>query len=106
MRLLLLVLRGLQAGAVGPYGNRWIDTPTLDALAAGGVVFDWHLAAHPDHDGARRVWRTGRFHFPQQGDSEPPRHGPDLLAVLASHGVATHLILDTQTPPAPGWSNV
>src|SRR3954471_15344606 len=99
MKLLVLVVRGLQAGAIGPYGNRWIDTPTLDALATGGVVFDWHFAAHPDRDGARRSWRTGCFHFPQAPAEKSAGPRPDLLAVLADRGVSTTLILDT--PDAP-----
>jgi hypothetical protein len=108
MKLLVLIVRGLHAGAVGPYGNRWIDTPTLDALAAGGIIFDRHFAAHPDHAGARRVWRTGCFHFPQPDAGEPPGPWPDLLAVLAQQGVETRLILDAPapSPPSPGWGHV
>jgi hypothetical protein len=106
MKLLVLVLRGLQAGAIGPYGNRWIDTPTLDALAAGGVVFDWHLAAHPDRQGAAHAWRSGCFRFPQA--SEPASPQPDLLSVLAANNVSTHLILDAprQDDFTSGWSSV
>ncbi|MFO0925921.1 MAG: PAS domain-containing protein [Gemmataceae bacterium] len=47
MKLLVLVVRGLQAAAGGPFGNRWIETFTLDALAAQGVVFHTHLARIP-----------------------------------------------------------
>jgi hypothetical protein len=108
MKLLVLIVRGLQAGALGPYGNRWIDTPTFDALATGGVVFDWHLAAHPDHAGARRAWRSGCFHFPPPEGGEPAGPRPDLLAELAARGVATHLILDDAPPSeaAPGWGQL
>ena len=38
MRVLVLVVDGLQAAYLGPYGNEWIDTPTLDQWAAAGVV--------------------------------------------------------------------
>jgi len=47
MKLLAVVARGLRADMLGPYGNRWIDTPNLDILAAGGAVFDRHFAASP-----------------------------------------------------------
>ena len=53
MKLLLIDIRGLQAEAIGPYGNRWVETFTLNALAAQGVVFDRHLSVHPE---------TGRAH--------------------------------------------
>jgi arylsulfatase A-like enzyme len=106
MKLLVLIVRGLQAGAVGPYGNRWIDTPTLDAMAAGGVVFDWSLAAHPDRGGAARAWRTGCYHFPQTAELIGPC--PDLLAVLTANNVTMHLILDAAREDdfLAGWSSV
>jgi arylsulfatase A-like enzyme len=106
MKLLVLVLRGLQASALGPYGNRWIDTPTCDALAAGGVVFDWHFAAVPDRAGFERAWRTGRYHLPTPQGDPPPAAGPDLLATLQAHGVATRLILDAPGPAPAGWGSV
>jgi hypothetical protein len=95
MKLLFLVLRGLQAGAIGPYGNRWIDTPTLDALAAGGVVFDWHFATHPDRPGADHAWRSGCFSFPLPGSTTPPLCSPDILRLLgAKKGVSFTLLAD------------
>jgi hypothetical protein len=108
MKLLVLVLRGLQAGAAGPYGNRWIDTPTLDALAAGGVVFDWHFAAHPDRAGTEKAWRTGCFSFPlTDGGESPSPARPDVLALLAEKGICTRLIRDTPAgPPTSGWGDV
>jgi arylsulfatase A-like enzyme len=48
MKVLLLVLRGLQTAMLSPYGNRWIDTPNFDLLAEAGTVFDWHFANHPE----------------------------------------------------------
>ena len=47
MKLLLLVPRGLQAAMIGPYGNRWVDTPNFDLLAEAGTVFDRHFSARP-----------------------------------------------------------
>src|SRR5438270_232315 len=94
MKLLVLLVRGLQAGAIGPYGNRWIDTPTLDALAAGGVVFDWHFAAHPDRSAAEGAWRSGCFSFPLPGGSEPATGRPDVQALLAEKGIFTRFIHD------------
>lgn len=105
MKLLVLIVRGLQAAAGGPFGNRWIETFTLDALAAQGVVFHTHLAAHPEPERARRVWRSGCHDFPPlPGDEAPPVERPDLLALLRRHGVATRLILDTSRPTADAWA--
>ena len=37
---LCLTIDGLHGGMIGAYGNGWIQTPTLDLLAAESVVFD------------------------------------------------------------------
>jgi hypothetical protein len=47
MKVLVLVLRGLQTAFLGPYGNRWIDTPNFDLLAEAGTLRDWHFADRP-----------------------------------------------------------
>jgi arylsulfatase A-like enzyme len=39
----LVVVRGLAAHWIGPYGCEWVATPTLDRLAATGTVFDHHF---------------------------------------------------------------
>src|SRR4051794_1890270 len=98
MKLLVVVPRGLQAAMLGPYGNRWIDTPNFDILAAAGVVFDWHFSCHPS--AAHAVWRSGRHQF-------RPAASPDLLAVLKEKGVQARLVHDSTRPfPAEhlqGW---
>src|SRR5215208_1260352 len=90
MKLLVLVLRGLQTAIRGPYGNRWVDTPNFDILAASGVVFDWHFSAHPDD--AHRVWRDGRH-----------AAGPDLFDALRSAGVPVRIIFDESRGTPAGW---
>ena len=75
MKVLVLAARGLQAAYVGCYGNPWIATPNLDALAAEGVVFDQHFADRADAAGARRAWRDGRHHLPDPSRPEPPAEG-------------------------------
>src|SRR4051794_16893481 len=50
MKLLLLTIDALQPAYLGPYGNEWFDTPSFDALAARGLVFDQHFAASPGAD--------------------------------------------------------
>jgi arylsulfatase A-like enzyme len=94
MKILVLVARGLQAAYVGCYGNPWIVTPTLDRLAADGIVFDQHYADCVDALGVGRTWRTGRYHFP---DAHPlsqvsPPASTDLLELLSRHDVPAVLI--------------
>ncbi len=111
-KVVVISLRGLPLGLVGCYGNDWIDTPTLDRLAAEGVVFDRHLADRPDAAGAARSWRTGRYHLPA-ADAEPtpePQPAADLLDLLSAAGVPTVLVQDDSRPAAEefltGWQEV
>src|SRR5262245_27426758 len=85
MKALVLVASGLQLGYVGAYGNDRLDTPALACLAAGGVVFDQHLADRPDAAGARRAWRRGRHAFPQSDG--PTGDDADLIRLLRTAGV-------------------
>jgi arylsulfatase A-like enzyme len=105
MKAIVLIARGLQHGALGCYGNQWIDTPALDALAAGGVVFDQHFASTADADGARHAWRTGRYHLPTAQPRSDTTTAPDLLAVLRQCGIHTCLIVDDSRPAPPAFSS-
>ena len=47
MRIIVIIADGLQVAALGPYGNDWIDAPSLNRLATQAVVFDQHFADFP-----------------------------------------------------------
>lgn len=89
-------------GYLGCYGNGWIETPALDRLAAGGVVFDQHLADCPDAVGARRAWRTGRYSS-LEAESQDQRF--DLVQVLREHGAVTSLICNPSCDTLANWAN-
>lgn len=105
MKVLVLVIRGLQIGYVGCYGNAWIDTPALDRLAAEGVVFDRHFADQPDEAGARRAWRTGRYGMPVPDAVPSVSDAVDLLAVLHAAGVDMALGHDERHIPIDGFAS-
>jgi arylsulfatase A-like enzyme len=108
MKVLVVVARGLQAGALSCYGNAWIESPNLDFLASEAVVFDQHIADAVDADAVRRVWRSGRYHLPALADAATPSAATaDLIAALRQHKIYTCLIRDL-SHPAPvafdeGW---
>jgi arylsulfatase A-like enzyme len=94
MKAIVLIARGLQLGALGCYGNQWIDTAALDTLAAAGTVFDQHFADNADPAGVCRVWRSGRYHFPLGIPGATTAIQPDLLTLLRQKEIHTCLILD------------
>jgi arylsulfatase A-like enzyme len=110
MKAIVLVARGLQARALGCYGNQCIDTPALDRLAAEGVVFDHHFAANADPAAARRSLRSGRYHLPSQEPTRRDERAADLLEGLKVKGVQTHLVFDASKPCSAefseGWGEV
>ena len=110
MKAIVVIVRGLQAGALGGYGNPWIFTPALDALAADGIVFDQHFADNAAPAGARRAWRTGRYRFPTGTQTAHTGQQPDLLQQLQQRQVHTCLIVDdSRASPSEftsGWDQV
>ena len=81
MNTVVWVSAALRADHVGCYGARRVRTPTIDALAAGGVRFDQCIAAAPRTSLATTSIATGRY---------PHRHG----------------VLDWGSDPAPGTETV
>jgi arylsulfatase A-like enzyme/Flp pilus assembly protein TadD len=82
--VLLVTIDTLRADRVGAYGNREARTPTLDGLAARGLLFEEALASTP---------LTLPSHATILSGLEPPRHGvrdnglsvfPDTRATLAT----------------------
>jgi arylsulfatase A-like enzyme len=53
MNVLVVAADGLNCRWLGPYGNEWVSTPALDALATEAIVFDRHFADRPSPAGSR-----------------------------------------------------
>lgn len=106
MNALVLIARGLHVGYVGCYGNEWVETPSLDRLAAEGIVFDQHYADQPDAAGAQRAWQTGCYRFPSStNEAESTVPGPtSLVPLLELGGIATLQIGDRGIRSLPSAS--
>jgi arylsulfatase A-like enzyme len=104
MRVLAVILRGLNLGYLGCYGNEWVATPTLDRLAAQGVVFDQHFADQPDDTGAASAWQTGRYTLPLP--DEPDQPGPAVFPQLAEQGIETFLVASASAADCRGWKHL
>jgi arylsulfatase A-like enzyme len=99
MNVVLVVLDSLRKDHVGAYGNDWIKTPTLNALAEESLLF---TRSHPEamptipvrraiHTGMR-TWPTSPPHF---GWTPIPSAQGTLAEILAKEGYGTFLVTDT-----------
>ena len=116
MNLLVIVADTFRADHLGCYGNPWIHTPNLDALARGGVRFTQAYAEGLPTIDARRVLMTGRRLFPgwevraHKGDGlsrQPGWHAldePDVTCAetLQAAGYTTALVTDLYHLFKPG----
>jgi arylsulfatase A-like enzyme len=97
--VILVIIDSLRRDHVGAYGNPWIHTPTLDAIAAESLLF---THAQPEamptlpvrraiHTGMR-TWPTGPPHFGWTGIPSAQR---TLAEILDGEGYNTSLVTDT-----------
>jgi hypothetical protein len=103
MKILVITPNRFHLGYLGCYGNAWIDTPSLDALAAESVVFDHHYSDCPSTSGAWRAWRGGRYCFQASGKS--PQDSFDVISALQARGIRSLLVTNCQ-PANDGWQKV
>jgi arylsulfatase A-like enzyme len=96
MNVLIIACNGLHLGFLGPYGNPWIETPSLDRIATEGVVFDHHFAENLTTLPTRRSWWTGRYGFADTDQGWTPLRPDETILpdLLWSRGVRTALVSD------------
>ena len=105
--VILVILDSLRKDHVGAYGNPWIKTPNLDALAKESLRF---TRAYPESLPticARRAIHTGirtwpfkdrpraQAHAPAYGWLPIPREQATLAEILEAEGYLTALVTDT-----------
>lgn len=114
MNVIVVIIDSLRKDHVGAYGNGWIQTPNIDALAKDSLRFE---QAHPESIPtipARRAIHTGIRSWPFQKWEPPP--GQDwilygwqpipkdqitLSEILQGEGYRTMLVTDTWHQFAP-----
>ena len=96
MNFILIISDSLRADYLGCYGNSWIDTPAIDALAGEGVLFRNAYAASFPTGPMRKDTHTGRFTFTYSSWQQDRDCGESILAeVLRAQGYHTALMGDT-----------
>lgn len=95
MRTVLILMDSLNRHMLGAYGDSWVKTPNIDALAKRGIVFDKHYAGSLPCMPARREFMTGRSNFMETPWS-PIQPWDDCLPVLLREQKQTysHMITD------------
>ena len=100
MNIVLIVCDTVRSDYCGCYGNDWVRTPAIDALARESVLMrDFYSASFPTGPMRKDVF-SGRFTFTYtdwRGEREPSH--PLLQEVLRAHGYRTAFIGDTANSP-------
>ena len=95
MNVIWIVSDTFRRDHVGAYGNRWIHTPSIDALAADAVRFDSHYLAGFPTMPTRADHQTGRWTMSFMGWQPLPTGVTTLAEILAGHGMHTAASVDT-----------
>ena len=80
---------------IGAYGNQFIHTPSLDALAARSIRFDGHYAAGFPTMPTRADHATGRWTISFMGWQPLPDDVITLAQILSGSGFHTAAMVDT-----------
>lgn len=89
MNAICLLIDRLHVGYVGAYGNTWIETPSLDRLAAESFLAEQFLIDSPQLNPLYRAYWSGQHALASAG--EP---GITLPRVLARQGIQSALMSD------------
>jgi arylsulfatase A-like enzyme len=90
MNLIVYLSDALRTDHVGCYGARFIRTPTIDELAAGGVRFDQAISTAPWTCPSTTSMTTGLYphhHGHYHWDSEIDQAMPNLFTLAAAAGM-------------------
>ncbi len=95
MNIIQIVSDTFRRDHLGCYGNDWIHTENLDALAKESVVFDKaYIASFPTIPQRTDLF-TGKYTFIRAGWQPLPRDEVVLAQALKESGYTTMLIVDT-----------
>ncbi len=95
MNVIWIVSDTLRRDHIGAYGNKTIQTPSIDSLAAQSVRFERHYAAGFPTMPTRADHMTGRWTMSFMGWEPLPKREGTLAQILASKGIHTAAVVDT-----------
>ena len=96
MNVVLIISDTIRHDYCGCYGNPWVRTPNIDALASEGTLMENYFTASFPTGPMRKDLHTGRFTFAYTNWREGRADGEEILSeVLSANGVNTAFIGDT-----------
>ena len=95
MNVIWVVADTFRRDHIGAYGNAYIHTPSLDALASKAVRFDGHHAGGFPTMPTRADHATGRWNLSFMGWEPLPDDVTTLAQILAGNGFHTAAAVDT-----------
>ena len=97
--VVLVIIDSLRRDHVGAYGNDWIKTPTLDALAEESLLFTHAQPEAMPTIPVRRAIHTGMRTWPTRppyfGWKPIPASQTTVAEILANKGFGTYFVTDT-----------
>ena len=104
MNFIVIISDTLRRDFLGCYGNTWVQTPNIDALARESVVFDRCYTGSFPTMPMRADFMTGKYVFQNIGWAPLPPRTPTLQNVLRNNGYVTMLVTDHTQMLAPGMN--
>jgi len=104
MNLIVIVSDTLRADYLGCYGNTWVRTPHLDALAAEGIRLTKAYTGSFPTMPMRADLFTGHYVFQSVGWAPLQPGEVPLQSLLRQHGYVTQFIVDHTQMLAPGYN--
>jgi arylsulfatase A-like enzyme len=95
VNLLMIVIDSLRRDHLGCYGSEVVRTPSIDALAREGTVFDKYYAAGFPTVPARADLALGQWTFTFLPWGPLPPTPPNLAGLLRANGYRTAAVCDT-----------
>ena len=96
MNVILIISDTVRQDYCGCYGNRWVQTPSIDALSRESTVMDNAFTASFPTGPMRKDVHTGRFTFAYTGWGAGRLEGEEVLSeILCANGVRTAYVGDT-----------
>ncbi len=104
MNVVLIISDTFRRDHLRTYGNDWIRTKHLDALAAESIVFDRAYTGSFPTVPHRHDLLTGKYTFTYKPWAPLDGDQPTLAAWLKEAGLLTYAVADTPHAFAPGYN--